>query len=371
MRREAIDHAPGSACAPSPADGERGPARTRGRRAGIPMPSRGLTGLVVLGMFGLAVHLSEELAPAPTRMRLVPGEPGTLTLGFALSPDGATIATTSNDGRLSLRDVRDVRVAERVLDHRRGLALGLAFSPDGRSLALGREGSGIRIFDLARGGSRLRLDLPISRTRNLVFSPDGGILAATTENPGEIVLWDLDAARTRTKLYGRFAALSLAFSPDGRCLAVGGKDEMTVTVWDLETGRSRTIWRESAGPITSVAFAPDGGLLAAASPCARTRPALGPGVGSIAAPGRGACRRHHLGEFLPDGRPAGHLGQRRDGPHLECSHWRTAHQPGWPGLLDAAGRLLGRWPDARRRRKRQPHPRLGHERDRRGQTRWA
>ena len=118
--------------------GELGPARTGRRLAGLPLPSGGLMGVVVLVLIGLLGFSSDDPDLASSRMRLVPGEPGVLTLGFALSPDGRTMATTRSDGRWSLRDVRDIWGIERLSDHR-GSTWGVAFSPDGRSL--GWEGT--------------------------------------------------------------------------------------------------------------------------------------------------------------------------------------------------------------------------------------
>ncbi len=245
--------------------GESGPARTAWRRAGLPMPSRGLTGVFALTIIGLIAFLNDGPGHPHPPTRLIRHEPGTSVFGFAVSPDGKTIATTRSDGRVSLH----IRGIERILDLPSQVSRGLSFSPDSRFLAVAREEPGIPIFDLAAGGSRIILNEEVSRSSALAFSPDGRLLAASTNRDGEILLWDLAAGRVRTRLRGRFPALDLAFSSDGRSIAVGERVEERVNLWDIDTGRGRSIFSGSSGGITSVAFSPDGGLLAAAGPTAR------------------------------------------------------------------------------------------------------
>ncbi len=300
MRRDAIEGASGSARAPRSGGGNRdaGRARTR-RRGGIPMPSAGLAGMIVLAIVGLVAHLGDDPDRRLPPMRRIPGEPGTTTVGFAISPDGQTIATTRSDRRLSLRVIRGIA---RILDFPGYPSGGLAFSPDGRFLAMGRKEPGIPIFDIDSGRPPIILDAPIAQSRALAFSPDGRTLAATTERDGSILLWDFVAGRARLWLRGSFPAVDIAFSPDGRTLAVGEKYEKRVTLWDLLTGRSRTIFREaSRDAITSVAFSSDGSLVAAAGSPDRLVRVWDPASGQLRHRIVGHSGGTNAVRFAPDG----------------------------------------------------------------------
>ena len=104
----------------------------------------------------------------------------------------------------------------------------LVFSPNGALLAV-RNNEGIRLL-----GSNKEINLKEVRQRgvdSLAFSPDSTVLV-TGLRAGEIVLWDLIKGGKLTTLNGHTQKIEmLAFSSDGKTLVSTGEDG-TILLWD-------------------------------------------------------------------------------------------------------------------------------------------
>ena len=91
----------------------------------------------------------------------------------------------------------------------------------------------------------------------LAFAPDGTLASASG---GEIRLWDMDR-QTATTLSGK--ANALALSPGSTTLAAASRD---IALWNAETGQFLASLPGPGSQTGSVAFSPDGTVLAAAYP---------------------------------------------------------------------------------------------------------
>ncbi len=119
---------------------------------------------------------------------------------------------------------------------RRSRVLLIAVSPDGRSLASGSEDKTIHLWDLTTGKELRRLQGHTAPVWSVAFAPDGRSLASGSDDK-TIRLWDLASGKELRRLEGHTGTVySVAFAPDGRSLASGSEDN-TIRLWDLAGGK--------------------------------------------------------------------------------------------------------------------------------------
>ena len=186
---------------------------------------------------------------------------------IAFSPDG-TLASTGNDGTVRLWDIAK---KENITTLEMFTVTAVAFSPDGRILASGARGSPIiRLWDVATGENIAAITVFESRggVISIAFSSDGRMLALASGSVSEgptVKLWDVGTRTHIATLEGHTDAVtSVAFSPDGAILASGSWDS-TVRFWDVATRTNIATFEEHTDWVRSVAFSPDGTILASGS----------------------------------------------------------------------------------------------------------
>jgi WD40 repeat protein len=147
----------------------------------------------------------------------------------------------------------------------------LAFTNDGKMLATGSDDKTVRIWDAERWQLRATLRGYTNAVNSLAFSADGHLLAwaGGLGYDHTVVLWDQSAGRLLTVLQCRDTVTPttircLTLSPDGQWLAAGG--DGPVRIWNV---REQKLLHELPWQVVfpsyipSLAFAPDGAVLAA------------------------------------------------------------------------------------------------------------
>ncbi|WP_203031320.1 WD40 repeat domain-containing protein [Frankia nepalensis] len=160
----------------------------------------------------------------------------------------------------------------------------VAFAPDGRTVAAASIDS-IRFWDVTDAAApvmrgKALTDIP-GQVRALAFAPDGGTLAVAAKN---VLRWSLPESGEPRRLepdlvIPEASPKSVAYSPDGQVLAAAGGNSSTyvpisegnnsVYLWDvMDEAEPRQLSMPLAGhggEIKAIAFSPDGKTVASAS----------------------------------------------------------------------------------------------------------
>ncbi|MYF99781.1 sigma-70 family RNA polymerase sigma factor [Candidatus Poribacteria bacterium] len=134
----------------------------------------------------------------------------------------------------------------------------LALTPNGDTLASGSDDGTIRLWDTSTGTQISSISS--SKTDALAFSMDGKILASIN-NSVSIQLWDVGTGEQLTSLNGQNEPVTdLKFSPDNNILASGNLDG-AIQLWDISTGKQLELLKGHTSRLINFVFSSDGKTL--------------------------------------------------------------------------------------------------------------
>lgn len=219
------------------------------------------------------------------------------------SPDGETLALVTQDGfaRIWGGFLPHLNRIQRYIIERETPIWAVAFSSDSNILALGLNNGTVELWDIPTQTTLLTIDAHESAVRSLAISPDDTRIV-TGGADGTIRLWDLQTGEKLRDLSGHQAQVNaLEFSADGNIIFTGSadgavraldanstdrintfagaevwdisfddqsgivaiaSDDGRVYLWDYVNDVELAALEGHTGPVRSVAFSPDGHLIA-------------------------------------------------------------------------------------------------------------
>jgi periodic tryptophan protein 2 len=142
----------------------------------------------------------------------------------------------------------------------------LVYSPDGQKIVTTADDGKIKVWDVNSGFCIVTFTEHSSGVTACEFAKKGNVLF-TSSLDGSIRAWDLIRYRNFRTFTAptRLSFSSLAVDPSGEVVCAGSLDSFDIYIWSVQTGQLLDRLAGHEGPISSLAFAPNGGVVVSGS----------------------------------------------------------------------------------------------------------
>lgn len=186
----------------------------------------------------------------------------------SLSSDGQVLAAGYEDRTVRVWSLQNGEMLHTLQGHS-GKVYALTISSDGQTLASVGDGQTVNLWKLSTGERLGTFAWQNGYINVVAVGREGQQLACgestqSYESP-DIKVWDTVTGQELFNLKGHSRSIhSLAFSPDGKILASGSRDK-SVKLWDMRTGKLLESLTGHTSDVNAVAFSPYGHVLATGS----------------------------------------------------------------------------------------------------------
>jgi periodic tryptophan protein 2 len=142
----------------------------------------------------------------------------------------------------------------------------LVYSPDGQKIVTTADDGKIKVWDVNSGFCIVTFTEHSSGVTACEFAKKGSVLF-TSSLDGSIRAWDLIRYRNFRTFTAptRLSFSSLAVDPSGEVVCAGSLDSFDIHIWSVQTGQLLDRLSGHEGPVSSLAFAPNGGVVVSGS----------------------------------------------------------------------------------------------------------
>ncbi|MEH1845408.1 MAG: caspase family protein [Nostoc sp.] len=174
----------------------------------------------------------------------------------AISPDGQTIVSGGEDGRVRLWNFQGQPLAK-PFGGDQGRVNSIAISPDGQTIVSGGDDGRVRLWNFQGQPLAKPFGSHYSRVNSVAISPDGQTIVSGGDD-GTVRLWNFQGQPLAKPFGGDQGGVnSVAISSDGQTI-VSGDDHGTVWLWNFQGQLLAKPFGSHYSRVNSVAISADG-----------------------------------------------------------------------------------------------------------------